>query len=94
MNGLGPTIGNPHPGFGIRVRLDNPWGARALAAADFTCPCGHAEDAVGYAATEHLVIRAQRHRRDDCPIPEVRDLAHRQYAALQHSLTKPRRKRK
>lgn len=91
MNGLGPTIGNPHPGHGLRVRLDNAK-AKSLASADFMCPCGHAEDAVGYAETEHLVIRAQRHRRDACPIPEVRELAKRQYAALQHSLTRPRRK--
>ncbi|MFE6889147.1 hypothetical protein [Streptomyces sp. NPDC057694] len=51
MTGLGPTIGNPHVGYGIRVRLDNAK-AKSLAAADFTCPCGHAEDAVGYAEAE------------------------------------------
>ncbi|MFI1677010.1 hypothetical protein [Streptomyces sp. NPDC020607] len=91
MNGLGPTIGNPHPGYGIRVRLDNAK-AKSLAAADFTCPCGHAEDALGYAETEQLVIRAQRHRRDSCPVPEVREQAARQYAALHRSLTTNRRK--
>lgn len=91
MNGLGPTVGNPRPGFGIRVRLDNVR-AKSLAAGDFTCPCGLAEDAVGYAETELLVIRAQRHRRDHCPLPEVRAQAARHYAALHHSLTKNRRK--
>ncbi|MFD5663415.1 hypothetical protein ACFWIK_00700 [Streptomyces anthocyanicus] len=89
--GIGPTIGNPAPGYGLRIRLDNAK-AKSLAAADFTCPCGHAEDATGYAETEQLVIRAARHRRDVCPIPEVREAAARQYAALQHSLSKRRRK--
>lgn len=89
-SGIGPTIGNPRPGYGIRVRLDNAK-AKSLASADFTCPCGLAEDAVGYAETEFLVVRAQRHRRDDCPIPEVRKQAARQYAALQHSLSRTRR---
>lgn len=88
--GLGPTIGNPRPGYGLRVRLDNAR-AKSLAAADFTCPCGHAEDAVGYAEAEQLAVRAQRHRRDHCPIPEVREQAARQYAALQHSLAKRRK---
>lgn len=90
MTGVGPTIGNPHPGYGLRVRLDHAK-AKSLAAGDFTCPCGLAEDAVGYAETEHLVVRAQRHRRDACPIPEVRKQAARQYAALQRSLAKRRR---
>ncbi|MEV5953757.1 hypothetical protein AB0M11_08260 [Streptomyces sp. NPDC051987] len=85
--GIGPTIGNPSPGYGLRVRLDNHK-AKSLASGDFVCPCGLAEDAVGYAETEHLVIRAQRHRRDGCPIPEVREQAARQYAALQSSLSK------
>ncbi|MET9142404.1 hypothetical protein [Streptomyces sp. NPDC004042] len=91
MNGLGPTVGNPHPGFGLRVRLDNAK-TKSLAAGDFNCPCGHAEDAVGYAETEALAVRYARHRRDDCPIPEVRAEAARQYAALQRSLSKLRRK--
>lgn len=90
MTGIGPTIGNPHPGYGLRVRLDHAK-AKSLAAADFTCPCGRAEDAVGYAETEQLVIRALRHRRDDCPIPEVREQGARQYAALQGSLSKRRK---
>lgn len=90
MTGIGPTLGNPHPGYGLRVRLDHAK-AKSLAAADFTCPCGQAEDAVGYAATEQLVIRAQRHRRDACPIPEVREQAARQYAALQSSLSSRRK---
>lgn len=92
MTGIAPTIGNPRPGYGLRVRLDNPWGSRTLASADFMCPCGHAEDAVGHREAEFLVIRAGRHQRDDCPIPEVREAAARRYAALQHSLTKRRTK--
>ncbi|BDH04867.1 hypothetical protein [Streptomyces seoulensis] len=90
MNGLGPTIGNPHPGYGLRVRLDSK--AKDLAAADFWCPCGHAEDAVGHAEVEALVIRYGRHRRDACPNPEIRAAAARQYAALQHSMSKRKRK--
>lgn len=90
MNGIGPTIGNPHPGYGLRVRLDNVK-AKSLASADFDCPCGLAEDAVGYAETEQLAVRALRHRRDDCPIPEVREQAARQYAALQSSLSRRRK---
>ncbi|MET9729268.1 hypothetical protein ABZZ79_00955 [Streptomyces sp. NPDC006458] len=90
MNGIGPTIGNPHPGYGLRVRLDSNK-AKSLASGDFNCPCGHAEDAVGYAEVASLVIRYGRHRRDDCPIPEVRAAAARQYAALQHSMNKRRK---
>ena len=88
---LGPTIGNPNPGYGLRVRLDNAK-AKSLAAGDFTCPCGRAEDAVGYPEVEALVIRYGRHRRDECPIPETRAAAARHYAALQQSMTKRRRK--
>ncbi|MGW2742339.1 hypothetical protein [Streptomyces sp. NPDC001450] len=91
MNGIGPTIGNPHPGYGLRVRLDSSK-AKSLAAGDFTCPCGHAEDAVGYAAVEELAIRYSRHRRDECPIPEIRAAGAREYAALHHSKNKRRRK--
>lgn len=91
MTGIGPTIGNPRPGYGLRVRLDSPK-AKSLASADFTCPCGHAEDALGYAEVEALARRSQRHKRDDCPIPEVRALAARQYEALQQSMSKRRRK--
>ena len=39
MNGAGPTIGLPHPGYGLRVRLDHAK-AKDLAAADFACSCG------------------------------------------------------
>lgn len=91
MTGIGPTIGNPQPGYGLRVRFP-PGKAKTLAAADFTCPCGHAEDAVGYAEVEALAVRYSRHRRDDCPIPEIRAAGAREYAALQHSLTKRRKK--
>ena len=91
MNGIGPTIGSPHPGYGLRVRLDSNK-AKSLASGDFTCPCGHSEDAVGYAETEALVIRYGRHQRDECPLPEIREAAARHYAALQQSLNKRRRK--
>ncbi|MFB7594326.1 hypothetical protein [Streptomyces sp. NPDC056160] len=91
MSGLGPTIGDAHPGYGLRVRLDSHK-AKSLASGDFTCPCGRAEDAVGYAEVESLVIRYGRHRRDECPIPEVREHAARQYAALERSMNKRRRK--
>ncbi|MEV6836802.1 hypothetical protein AB0N17_20220 [Streptomyces sp. NPDC051133] len=92
MNGLAPTIGGSRSGYGLRVRLDNPWGAKALAAGDFRCPCGHAEDAVGHAETEALAVRYARHQRDECPIPEIRERAARHYARLQQSLSKRRRK--
>ena len=82
MTGIGPTIGNPRPGYGIRVRLDN-YKALSLASGDFVCPCGLAVDAVGYAETEHLVVRAQRHRRDECPIPEIREQAAAEASRLQ-----------
>ncbi|MFF9088609.1 hypothetical protein ACF1BE_19695 [Streptomyces sp. NPDC014991] len=88
--GLGPTVGSPHPGYGLRVRFDSK--ALDLAAADYMCPCGRAEDAVGYDAVQQLVVRFGRHQRDDCPIPEIRTAAARHYAALQHSLSKRRRK--
>jgi hypothetical protein len=90
VTGIGPTIGSPRPGFGLRVRFDSK--ARDLASADFACPCGHAEDATGHANVEALVVRYGRHRRDDCPIPEIRAAGDREYAALQHSLSKRRRK--
>ncbi|WP_031046808.1 hypothetical protein [Streptomyces sp. NRRL F-5650] len=90
MNGIGPTLGNPAPGFGIRFRFDSK--ALDMAAADFTCRCGHAEDAVGYAEVQALAVRYARHRRDACPIPEIRAAGAREYAALQHSLSKRRRK--
>ncbi|MFI9600364.1 hypothetical protein ACIHCX_10865 [Streptomyces sp. NPDC052043] len=91
MNGIGPTIGNPRPGCGLRVRLDSNK-AKSLASGDYMCPCGHAEDATGHAEVEALAIRYGRHRRDDCPIPEIRAAGAREYAALQQSLTKRRRK--
>ncbi|MFJ7067528.1 hypothetical protein [Streptomyces sp. NPDC101115] len=73
--GIGPTIGGPRPGPGLRIRLDHAK-AKSLAAADFVCVCGlPAEDAVGYDAVQSLAIRAERHMRDDCPVPEVRAAA-------------------
>jgi hypothetical protein len=92
VSGLGPTIceGRLWPGYGLRVRFDSK--AKDLVTADFSCPCGHAEDAVGHAKVAALVIRYGRHRRDDCPIPEIRAAGAREYAALQHSQSKRRRK--
>ena len=90
MTGLGPTIGNPHPGYGLRVRFDSK--ARDLASADFTCPCGRAEDATGHDEVQALVVRYGRHRRDECPLPKIREAGAREYAALQHSQSKRRRK--
>lgn len=75
MNGLGPTIGNPRPGYGLRVRLDHAK-AKTLAAADFNCAGGDfAEEAVGYEAVKELVIRAERHMRDECTNEDVRAAA-------------------
>lgn len=90
MSGVGPTIGGTQPGFGLRIRFDSK--ALDMASADSSCPCGYAEDAVGFAEAQALVVRYGRHRRDDCPIPAVRAAGAREYAALQHSLTKRRRK--
>jgi hypothetical protein len=87
---LTPTIGGRRPGFGIRVRKD---GNRALAVADADCPCGKfCEAASGDVEVENLVIRYGRHRRDECPNPEIRKAAARQYGVLQQSLNKRRRK--
>ncbi|MFF7171126.1 hypothetical protein [Streptomyces pseudovenezuelae] len=84
-----PTIGGRRPGFGLRVRKD---GNKALAAADADCPCGQfSKAASGDVDVEALVIRYGRHRRDECPIPEIRAAAARQYAALQQSLSKRRK---
>jgi hypothetical protein len=90
VSGLGPTIGAPHPGYGLRIRLDNAK-AKSLASGDFTCPCGRAEDSVGYAETQALAVRYSRHRRDDCPIPEIRAAGAREYAALERSQYKRRK---
>ncbi|SFK74775.1 hypothetical protein [Streptomyces pini] len=68
-----PTICDPDHGFGIRVRLDSP---KTLPVADADCRCGQfAESAEGEVAVQSLVIRAERHMRDDCPLPEVRAAA-------------------
>ncbi|MGW7248848.1 hypothetical protein [Streptomyces decoyicus] len=73
MNGVGPTIGNPRPGYGLRVRLDH---AKALASGDFNCRCGElAEDATGHEEVRQMAIRAERHMRDECPLEDVRSAA-------------------
>lgn len=84
-----PTIGDPRPGYGIRVRKD---ANRSLAVADADCPCGQfSRAAKGDVEVEALVIGYGRHRRDECPIPAIRAAAARQYAALQHSMNKRRK---
>jgi hypothetical protein len=92
VTGIGPTIceGRLWPGYGLRVRFDSK--AKDLASADFSCLCGLAEDATGHREVQALVVRYSRHRRDDCPLPEIREAGAREYAALQHSLSKRRRK--
>ncbi|WP_327162070.1 hypothetical protein [Streptomyces zaomyceticus] len=73
MNGIGPTIGGPRPGFGLRVRMDHN---RALPTADFNCRCGEfAEDAVGREEVASMAVRAERHMRDDCALTDVRAAA-------------------
>lgn len=90
MTGLGPTIGNPRPGYGLRVRVTDPWSG-GIVAGDYSCRCGLAEDATGLADVSALAVRYARHQRDDCPIPEIREAAARHYAALQQSLSKRRK---
>ncbi|WP_329151271.1 hypothetical protein OIU91_28510 [Streptomyces sp. NBC_01456] len=88
MTGIGPTIGTPQPGFGLRVRLDHK---RALASGDFNCRCGElAEDAVGHDEVRQMAVRAERHMRDECPLEEVRAAA----AMRDHRRKNPRKKRK
>ncbi|MFJ8855273.1 hypothetical protein [Streptomyces sp. NPDC102437] len=73
MSGIGPTIGNPRPGPGLRVRFD---GSKSLVSADWSCACGAPpEDAIGPDAVQQLVLRAERHRRDTCTNEDVRTAA-------------------
>ncbi|MEU5036601.1 hypothetical protein AB0G48_20980 [Streptomyces rubiginosohelvolus] len=73
MTGLGPTIGHPAPGPGLRVRFD---GSTSMVSADWACACGApSEDAIGHEAVQQLVLRAERHRRDTCPDEDVRQAA-------------------
>lgn len=91
MKTLAPSIneGRLWPGYGLRVRKD---GNRAVAAADADCRCGKfSRSASGDVEVESLVIAYGRHRRDDCPIPEIRAAAKKQYEALQRSLSKRRK---
>jgi len=86
---IAPTIGDPRPGYGLRVRKD---GNKALAVADADCPCGQfSRAAKGDVEVESLVIGYGRHRRDQCSIPEIRAAAARQYAALQQTHSKRRK---
>ncbi|EPH40885.1 hypothetical protein ABT390_36755 [Streptomyces aurantiacus] len=86
---IGPTICDPHPGYGLRVRKDSN---RAIPTADGDCPCGQfSKSAQGDVEVESLVIAYGRHRRDECPIPAIRAAAARQYAALQFSHSRRRK---
>lgn len=88
MSGFGPTIGNPAPGPGLRVRFD---GSKSLVAADWSCACGApSEDAVGPDPVQQLVLRAERHRRDECTNEDVRRAA----ALRDHRRKNPRKNRK
>ncbi|MFI5809285.1 hypothetical protein [Streptomyces sp. NPDC051561] len=74
MTGFGPTIGNPNPGPGLRVRFDSK--NTSTVSADWACACGApSEDAIGPEAVEQLVRRAERHRRDTCTNEDVRTAA-------------------
>lgn len=87
--GLAPTIGDPTPGCGLRVRHDHP---RALPSADFNCACGDfAEDAAGDREVQQLVIRAERHMRDECTNPAVRAAAAHRDWRRHHPTTKRRK---
>ncbi|WP_405674829.1 hypothetical protein OG292_03070 [Streptomyces sp. NBC_01511] len=86
MTGVGPTIGNPRPGPGLRIRFDVP---TSLTGADWECVCGApSEDAIGFYDALQLVLRAERHRRDECPDKEVRR------AAAMRDLRRKKHKRK
>lgn len=88
MTGFGPTIGNPAPGPGLRVRFD---GSTSIVAADWSCACGApSEDAMGPYGVQQLVLRAERHRRDTCPNEDVRTAA----AMREHRRQHPSKKRK
>lgn len=81
--GVGPSIGGPRPGFGLRIRLDSP---RALATGDCNCACGEfAEDAVGADQVQQMTVRAERHMRDECPLCHVRAAAARRDAARRNT---------
>jgi hypothetical protein len=89
VTGFGPTIGNPRPGFGLRVRSDSP--NTSLASADWSCACGApSEDAIGFKAVLQLVVRAERHRRDECTNEDVRRAA----ALRDHRRKHPGKRRK
>ncbi|MFD3517748.1 hypothetical protein [Streptomyces sp. NPDC058657] len=74
MTGVGPTIGHPNPGPGLRVRFDGRH--TSMVSADWSCACGApSEDAIGPEAVQQLVLRAERHRRDTCTNEDVRQAA-------------------
>ncbi|MFJ3587497.1 hypothetical protein ACIQUY_29425 [Streptomyces sp. NPDC090231] len=85
-----PTIGDPQPGFGLRIRLD---GTRGLPIADFNCRCGRAEGATGEADVIALVGRFETHTQHECPIAEVREAAALRSAARTRTAAKSNRKK-
>lgn len=72
MTAIGPGIGGADPGFGLRVRKDS---SAATATADYRCPCGEADRALGDTEVRSMVARWEHHQLNDCPIPEVRAAA-------------------
>lgn len=89
MSGLAPSIGGRRPAFGLRIRKDDK---RVPGSADFNCRCGHAEGPViGDFEAETLAVRAERHMRDDCPLPDIRAAAELRDWRRHHP-TKKRRK--
>lgn len=85
-----PTIGDPNPGFGLRIRLDGP---RTLPIADFNCACGRAEGATGEAEVIALVSRFESHTQRECPIAEVREAAELRSAARTRTQSKTSRRK-
>lgn len=72
MAAIVPTICGPDAPCGLRVRKDS---SAATAVADYRCPCGEADRALGDNEVRALVDRWEHHQMHDCPIPEVRAAA-------------------
>ncbi|MYT57686.1 hypothetical protein GTW29_13345 [Streptomyces sp. SID7834] len=85
-----PTIGNPRPGFGLRVRHDGP---HALPIADFNCRCGVAEGATGADEVVALVARFEQHTQNECDSAEVREAAALRSAARTRTAAKAKRRK-
>lgn len=72
MAAIVPTILGPDAPCGLRARRDSN---AATAVADYRCPCGEAESAMGVPEVQALVARWDAHQANDCPIPSVRAAA-------------------